>query len=90
MSKLDTLTLWFNAHPFAASLAALLLTAVVNWLAAYLTSERWNKLVESNPRFAAFLLLLKHAGFNPVGVVTAIRDMVSGKLGLPPGKDKDK
>jgi len=90
MSKLDYIFAWFNLHPFAAAIAGLILTAAVNWLVAYLTSERWTKLVASNPRLAAFLLLLKHAGFNPVGVLQALQNIVTGKLGLTSKKDDTK
>ena len=84
---------WFQAHPLWASLAGLILTALVNALLGYLTSAKWVGLVQSNPRVAAFLLLLKHAGFNPQGVIKAIVSIFSGKVGikvqLPDDEKKD-
>jgi len=71
---------WSVATPGHAAFALGVLGIVFNATTRFLTSPRWQKLVDTHPHLAGALLVAKAAGFDVGGVVKALYTMVTGKI----------
>lgn len=60
-------------------LAWMVVTAIVNVLLRTKTAEEWERLAQTNPRYAAFARALRSIGVDPVKLLQSVVDFIRGQ-----------